>query len=613
MPAKSVEEMHIPVYELEDQEQHAEPTFSYPQPEDVVVSGISGRYPESDNINEFRDNLINKRDMVTDDDRRWPQGLYGLPTRSGKLKDISKFDASFFGVSPKQADNMDPQIRIMLEVCYEALVDAGINPASVRGTKTGVYVGTSASEAHDAWSNDIEQMSGYVMSGCQRAMFANRLSFFFDFNGPSYTVDTACSSSLLAFNLAVDAIKNGQCDAALVTGCSLCLKPSTAVQFQRLGMLSSVGCCKSFDESGSGYCRSESVVAVYLQKAVKARRVYATVVHAKNNADGAKDQGITFPSGEMQKKLLKEVYTEARVDPGYVSYVEAHGTGTKAGDPQELNTIADVFCTKARRGPLLIGSTKSNMGHPEPASGLAALSKIIISMQDGSVPPNLHFANPNPDIPALKDGRLKVCTENTPLRGPYVAVNSFGFGGANVHVLLKSYPRQRNRTPHPAAAKLRLITLSGRTDQGVRDALTKVKNESPNDVELQYLLQESCGDSTPSVMPYRGFTLVNANQPEQDIVEVTKVPASTTSDRRPVWFIFAGMGTQWHGMGRDLMTIQPFRESIMRSANVLSQFNLDLYDMLMHGNADTLNSTLNSFISIAAIQVISLEKFFIRY
>jgi fatty acid synthase len=257
-------------------------------PSTVVVSGISGRLPESDNIAEFREHLVKGEDMVTEDGRRWVPGLHGLPKRSGKLKDLTKFDASFFGVHPKQANAMDPQLRLLLEVTYEAIIDAGFNPGALRGSRTGVFIGCSASESHDVWSNDVEKLVGYEMTGCTRSMFANRLSYFFDFKGPSYAIDTACSSSLLALDQALSSIRAGLCDAAVVGGSNLCLKPSTTLQFQKLGMLSPDGSCKSFDASGNGYCRSEAVVAIFLQKTSDAKRIYATLVHSKNNSDGNK-------------------------------------------------------------------------------------------------------------------------------------------------------------------------------------------------------------------------------------------------------------------------------------------------------------------------------------
>lgn len=375
--------------------------------EDIVITGLSGRFPESNSVEEFKQQLFDGVDLVTDDERRWPAGLHGLPTRTGKLKDIQNFDATFFGVHAKQATVMDPQLRLLLEVTHEAIVDAGINPTELRGSRTGVFVGVSDSESSEYWAQDPERVNGYGLTGCCRAMFPNRISYTFDFNGPSYAIDTACSSSLFALQQAVTAIKTGQCDAAIVGGVNLLLKPTSSLQFHRLNMLSPQGMCKAFDASGNGYVRAEAAVAVLIQKASVARRVYATILGAKTNTDGNKEQGITFPSGQMQNTLMRQVYAEADVNPADVSYVEAHGTGTKVGDPQEVNSIADLFC-KNRKGPLLIGSVKSNMGHSEPASGLCSLAKVLIAMEAGLIPANLHFKSPNTDIPALSDGRLKV-------------------------------------------------------------------------------------------------------------------------------------------------------------------------------------------------------------
>lgn len=560
--------------------------------DEVAITGISGRLPESGNVAEFREKLIQEIDMVTEDERRWPVGLYDLPKRSGKLKELDKFDAAFFGIPPKQADAMEPQLRMLLEVAYESIVDAGFDPHSLRGSKTGVFVGASESEAHQAWSSDPETTVGYHMTGCARSMFANRLSYYFDFKGPSFVMDTACSSSLLAMDQALASIRLGLCDAAIVAGTSLCLKPTTSLQFKKLNMVSTDGCCRSFDASGSGYVRSEAVVVAFLQKAKQSRRIYATIIHSKNNADGNKEQGITFPSGEIQKRLLTEVYQEAGIDPKDVAYVEAHGTGTKAGDPQELNSITDVFC-KGREGPLLIGSTKSNMGHPEPASGLAALAKVLIAMEDGMIPSNLHFKEPNPDVPGLLDGRLKVVTERLQWNGGYVGINSFGFGGSNVHVLLRSY-QNKKETSHSASELPRLVTYAGRTQEAVNTVLDAVM-ENPKDCDFHALMQETISQSIAN-KPFRGFTLLNSETNEKQI-------SKSSPENRPIWFVFAGMGSQWPGMGKSLMCLEAFRSSIMKSEAVLQPLGVKLSQLLMESTAETFNNTLNSFVGIAAIQV----------
>lgn len=558
--------------------------------EDIVISGISGRLPESNSIEEFKQQLFDGVDLVTDDERRWPSGLYGLPTRTGKLKDLQNFDATFFGVHAKQAHVMDPQLRLLLELTHEALVDAGINPSEVKGSRTGVFIGVSDSESSEYWASDPEKVNGYGLTGCCRAMFPNRISYTFDFNGPSYAIDTACSSSLFAFQQAVTAIKTGQCDSAIVGGANLLLKPTSSLQFHRLSMLSPQGMCKAFDASGNGYVRSEAVVVILLQKASAARRVYASVLGAKTNTDGNKEQGITFPSGDMQNRLIREVYAENSIDPNEVSYVEAHGTGTKVGDPQEVNSIANFFC-KNRKEPLLIGSVKSNMGHSEPASGLCSLAKIVIAMENGIIPGNLHFKNPNKDIPALSDGRLKVVAKNEPWKGGVVAINSFGFGGANAHIVLRSNPKPK--TNWPPGPLPRLVTVSGRTEQAVNNFLDKLQ-ANKNDEELLALVDEVHRSNIPG-HNYRGYSLLGDKQ----VREVSQAPG----EKRPVWFVFSGMGSQWSGMAKDLMQLDIFKASIAKSSAALKPHGINLENIIVNGNEETFDNVLNSFISIAAVQV----------
>ncbi|KAK3730951.1 hypothetical protein QZH41_008841, partial [Actinostola sp. cb2023] len=486
-------------------------TMAKENPDDIVIAGLSCRLPESDNIDEFWCHLINNEDMVTEDGRRWKPGLHGLPKRNGKLKDLKHFDAAFFGVHAKQAHHMDPQLRLLLEVTYETLIDAGIEPQSVRNSRTGVFIGTTGSEAGEAFSSNAEDIDGYDMIGCCPAMFANRVSFAFDFKGPSFSVNTACSSSLLALDCAVQAIKSGTCNAAIVGGVCLTLKPNTSLSFLRLSMLSPDGACKSFDESGNGYCRSEGAVAVYIVKRSVAKRIYANIVNSKNNSDGYKQQGVTYPSGAAQKELLKEVYAEVDVNPADVSYMEAHGTGTKTGDPEEVNAITDVFCAaRTSDNPLLIGSVKSNMGHSEGASGLAGVTKVLLSMQHGILPANLHYKNPNPNIPALIDGRVKVVNEPTKWRGGIVGVNSFGFGGSNVHLILQS-PNLYQTKPHNKVHQV-CVPLSGRTKEAV-EKLVKLVNDHPDDMDLFSLLGDISATPT-NTFQYRGYVVVGCLEPD---------------------------------------------------------------------------------------------------
>ncbi|XP_050089071.1 fatty acid synthase [Anopheles aquasalis] len=564
--------------------------------DDICITGFSGRLPESSNIDEFRRNLFEGVDMVNDDDRRWPSGLYDLPTRIGKIKDedLQHLDAEFFKIHQKQAECMDPQLRMLLECTHEAIVDAGINPQEIRGSRTGVYIGCSNSETEQHWCADPDLVNGYGLTGCARAMFANRLSFTFDFKGPSYAVDTACSSSLFALSQAFADMKAGHCDAAIVAGCGLILKPTMSLQFKRLNMLSKDGMCKAFDESGNGYVRSDGCVVTFLQRASDSRRIYASVLNVRTNTDGFKNQGITYPIGEMQKRLIRETYEEIGLNAADVVYVEAHGTGTKVGDPQEVNAITDYFC-KDRKTPLLIGSVKSNMGHSEPASGVCSIAKILIAMEAGVLPGNLHYRNPNPDLYGLLDGRLKVVDRNMPWNGGIIGLNSFGFGGANAHVILRSNPKPKPISPRDDAFP-KLVLASGRTTEAVEAFLDQAAI-SKDDEEFVGLVNEINSRNTP--LHYtRGYTVVSGDgkPPVREVLEVS-------DEKRPLWFIYSGMGSQWASMARDLMQLEVFHSTIARCAEALRPEGVDLIDVLTKSDESRFDNILNSFISIAAVQV----------
>lgn len=565
--------------------------------EDIVISGVSGRMPQSDNLQEFADNLYNGVDMVTEDSLRWTPGLYDLPRRHAKIKNYERMDAGFFGVTPKQANVMDPQLRILLEVAYEAILDSGYSPQTLKNYRVGCFVGCSGSEMSVALTRDPETIVGYSLTGTTRSMFANRLSFAFDFRGPSFAVDTACSSSLLALQLAVDSIRKGECEAALVAGANLTLAPTTSLQFHRLTMLSPQGKCQSFDANGDGYVRAEAIGAVLLQKASDARRVYCTVVHAKSSTDGTKSEGITFPSGYRQGQLLVEVYREAGVHPHQVKYIECHGTGTKVGDPQEANAICEIFC-RDRDDTLLIGSVKSNMGHAEPASGVASLCKLMIAMEKGLLPGNLHFTEPNPYIPGLMDGRLTVVEKTTPFPDGYISVNSFGFGGSNTHALLKPYKNEKSAKNIPKPKFMRMICFSGRTQEAVETQM-KFMESRPDDYNLPALLADEANLPT-NLCPYRGYTILNRSPVLEPLHEISKVP---TTEKRQVWFIFSGMGSQWPGMARDLMCIDVFRNTLQRCSDTLMPYGMNVMDMIMNGDEEVFKSTNNCFSCICAIQI----------
>ncbi|XP_068150522.1 fatty acid synthase [Drosophila tropicalis] len=566
---------------------------------DIVISGLSGKLPESSNIEEFKYNLLNGIDMVTDDPRRWEAGIYGLPERMAKMKDedLEKFDDKFFSVHQKQAELMDPCMRMLLELTHEAIIDAGINPAQLRGSRTGVYIGLSFVETeHEIPNMEPSTINGYCLTGCARAMFANRISYTFDFKGPSFIVDTACSSSLVALSHAYADMRAGRCEYALVAGVNLILKPIFALQFLRLGIVSQDGACKTFDAAANGYARADTCAVVLLQRRSQAKRVYASILNVRTNTDGFKEQGVTFPDGRQQQELLKETYGEIGLNPDEVVYVEAHGSGTPVGDDQEANMLSNFFCHPTRTTPLLIGSVKSNMGHAEPASGVSALAKMIIAMEEGIIPRNLHYHTPNPAVPALVEGRLKVVDRNLPWHGGIVGLNSFGFGGANAHVILKSHGKvKKPKAAAKSAESLKLVICSGRTEEAVQQLLQSAIEQRADD-EFLTLINDIHSHAIP-LHPYRGYAVLDASGAvKQEILPYEE-------ETRPIWFVYAGMGSQWASMAKDLMHLEVFRQSIQHCAEVLARMDFDLIDVLTRSTERTFDNMLYSFVSISAVQV----------
>ncbi|CAD5118531.1 DgyrCDS7222 [Dimorphilus gyrociliatus] len=559
----------------------------------IAITGFSGRLPESSNVNEFWRNLQDGVDMVTEDERRWPLGIYDLPLSNGKLKDITHFDASFFNIHAKQATAMDPQLRLLLEVVYEAIMDSGFTINEMSGTKTAVYVGCIHSDNHHNITTDATSINGYEMTGNARTMMANRISYSFNFQGPSLAVDTACSSSLEALNLAYHALLDGSCENAIVAGSHLLLRPESSVQFNKLHMLSPDGRCKSFDDSANGYVRSEGIIALFLQNYKDARRIYSSVLGSLDNCDGQKELGITFPSGNVQSNLLRDVYRQANIDPLKVSYIEAHGTGTQAGDPQELKALDKVFCDK-RESPLLVGSVKSNMGHCEPAAGLASLVKLILAHEHRLLPGNLNYKQPNRNIESLISERIKVVDRLTPWEGGIVGINSFGFGGANVHSILNFDATEGvidNLSDRPTVG-----LVCARTKEGVENLLNLFENNT-NNLGLQFLCYNQRKESS-NLLPFRGFITLNTPSTLKGIQKFTE-----PDTKRPIYYVYPGMGCQWVGMGRDMMTFDCFRNSIETCSKALMNVGMDLKRLLEKGTEDDFKNPLNTFICITSIQI----------
>jgi fatty acid synthase, animal type len=567
----------------------------------IFIGGYSCRLPESNNPEEFWEHLLKGHDLVSSDDRRWTAENYSAPARFGKLKDIEHFDAQFFGVHALQAQKMDPQLRLLLEVSYEAILDAGFSPEGLKGQKTGVFVGSCYSDADKNYNYDLENLTGYENTGCAASMFSNRLSYSFDFNGPSLTVDTACSSSLVAFDMAVKALDSGECDHALVCGTSMILNPAISIGFNKLQMLSADGKCRSFDHKANGYVRAEGIVAVFLSRAGMARKNIAEVLASGINNDGFTSTGITYPNGNRQMELLQGLYGNNDIDIADVSYVEAHGTGTRVGDPEELNALDRVLGqVRTAQTPLLIGSVKSNMGHAEGAAGLAGMVKVLLVIEKGKLPPNLHFDEPNEDIPALLEGRFKVVSETTDWSGGIVGLSSFGFGGTNAHVILRGQPQLKIIDNSINEANIHsLIPISSRTLVGLERNIEYVKEHALHAETAEFY--RSIANVESKRQACRGFILTTKTG---DLLSEHSEPGR---QRRPIWFVYSGQGAQWGQMAADLLDegyrINSFRRTIEKCHAALGNEGLDLLALIEQANEQSYDDPVHSFVALTAIQL----------
>lgn len=369
-----------------------------------------------------------------------------------------------------------------------------------------------------------------------------------------------------------------------------------------MGVLAKDGYCRPFDHQASGYTRSEAICVIYLQKSKDAKRIYANVLYSKTNCDGFKTEGITYPSGQMQEKLLAEFYHEIKIDPATIRYVEAHSTGTQVGDPEECRALDNIFC-KNRSQPLLVGSMKSNIGHTESSSGVCSIAKVILAFETGLVAPNLNFSRIKREIPALAKNRMVVCSETTPMEGDLIAINSFGFGGANAHGLFSRNSKEKVNNGAPRDNLPRLVNWAGRTEDGVSHFLDALE-QRPLDAEFVGLLHNVQSREVSGNI-YRGFSVISKNATDDFDNAICLARSTKHYDglKRPIVWMFSGMGSQWTGMGAELMKLPQFRESVEECHRILQPYGVDLVSVITSKNKTVFDHIINSFVGIAAIQI----------
>ncbi|WP_437923086.1 SDR family NAD(P)-dependent oxidoreductase [Sorangium sp. So ce291] len=471
------------------------PQAGSPERLDIAIVGISGRYPMAPDLDAFWENLKAGRDCIVEIPAdRWDHGRYfdpdpGAAGKSyvkwgGFIDDVDRFDPLFFNIAPREADSMDPQERVFLEVAWQALEDAGYARSPLTNRATGVFVGVMYGH-YQLFGAEALALGRSASAGSSFASIANRVSYFFDFRGPSIALDTMCSSSLTAIHLACAALQRGEIEMALAGGVNLSLHPQKYILLSRGKFVATDGRCRSFGEGGDGYVPGEGAGAVVLKRLDRAiaegDRIYA-VIKASALNHGGKTSGYTVPNPSAQADVIAAALTQAGVDPRTITYVEAHGTGTSLGDPIEITGLAKVFeASTQERQYCAIGSVKSNVGHLESAAGVAGLTKVLLQMAHEQLVPSIHADPPNPNI-NFSESPFRVQRElgpwqaladehgqRLPLRA---GLSSFGAGGANAHLVLEAYvPGGDDRhaaVPSDASERPQVLVLSARTPERLR-------------------------------------------------------------------------------------------------------------------------------------------------
>lgn len=550
----------------------------------VAIIGMACRFPGgASNPDAYWNLLKNKKDASCDiPENRWDIKRFYNPNSDmpGKAyvkrgsflqEEIEQFDSGFFGISTREATPLDPQQRLLLELTWEAFEDAGVVARNLSGTKSGVYIGgfTLDNQIHLLNVYNREAITTHTAISSTIGMLSNRISYTFNLKGPSFTVDTACSSSAVAIHLACKDLLRGDCNLAITGGVNVMVRPEYMIAMCKGGFLAADGRCKTFDKSADGYGRGEGAGVLILKRLADAIKdgdsIHAVIVDSAVNQDGHSD-GITAPNSASQIELLEELYQRAGISPDTVQYIEAHGTGTKAGDKAETTSIGTAIATqRSGNSNLIIGSCKTNIGHLEAASAVAAVIKTVLCLKNKAIPANLHFKEPNPEINFDKL-RLQVPIGLTPWpehKGfAHAGVNSFGFGGTNAHIILEEAPfspqvdvqsQQRPlifpitaATPNSLLQRLRKLsaTLEKNFDQPIEN-IGYTLGVKQSHLKYRYAAVASTMDELREKL----YTFNAKAKPyKNELIS----PRKRVNDAKCA-FVFTGMGPQYWGMGIELL------------------------------------------------------------
>jgi phthiocerol/phenolphthiocerol synthesis type-I polyketide synthase C len=561
--------------------------------EPIAIVGMAGRFPGAASVAALWEMLVERGNGIRAvPAERWDRAALLDPERTvqsvgGFVDGVEQFDPTFFGISPREAVDMDPQQRLMLEATWQALEDAGRPAAGLRGSRTGVYVGASWHDYELVRSQRGALATQHSGPGSALDVIAARVSYFLGLRGPSLVVETGCSSSLVALHMACQGLRSGELDGALVGGVNLILAPDVSVALTRFGALSPEGRCKTFAAAADGFVRGEGAIAVYVKRLSRAiadgDRIHAVIAGSAVNNDGGGDSLVT-PSPAGQDDLLARAYADAGVAADDVVYVEAHGTGTPVGDPIEARALGRALGQRrsAARGPLAIGSIKTNIGHLEAAAGLAGLVKAVLALEHRLVPPNLHGDALNP---AIDFEALQLCVVREALALPadgtiYAGVNSFGWGGTNAHVVLGSAPAVAAAAAVAAAPVGPVVVpVSAHSEAALRQRARDIADLASAGASLEAIAgtlgwqrdQFRCraavvaGDAGELAAKLAAFAASAFGTEGAGSISGTARPHQRTA------FVFPGQGAQWIGMGRALLATSPrFAAVIGRCAAALA-------------------------------------------
>ncbi|MDF5758940.1 type I polyketide synthase, partial [Spongiactinospora sp. TRM90649] len=561
--------------------------------EAIAVVGIACRLPGAPDPAAFWELLRGGVDAVGEVPAgRWRAEETGGLTRGGFLPRVDEFDPAFFGISPREAAAMDPQQRLVLELSWEALERGGIVPATLSGSRTGVFVGVMWDDYATLQHRDgVAGVGPHTVTGLHRSIIANRVSYTLGLGGPSMTVDTGQSSSLVAVHLACESLRREEATLALVGGVNLNLTPESTLGLARFGGLSPDGRCYTFDARANGFVRGEGGVMLVLKPLAAALadgdRVHGVIRGSAVNNDGG-GEGLTAPSERAQRAVIDAAYRRAGLDPAAVGYVELHGTGTRVGDPIEAAALGAVLgAARAPEAPLPVGSVKTNIGHLEGAAGAAGLLKALLAVEHGELPPTLNHETPNPDIP-LGELRLRVQTALAPFPadtpGARIAgVNAFGMGGTNCHVVISGPPVAPATTgPATDGGRVVPVTVSGRTDAALRAQAARLGEAIEGEPALRPLDVGRSLATTRTTYEHRavvvagerddllaGLRAVADGLPAAGVVE--GVALARDDEHGRTVFIFSGQGSQWPAMAAELLdTSEVFAERLHACADALA-------------------------------------------